>query len=290
MQNALANYPISNDKPFTLIAGPCVVESEAVVFQCAEEIKRIAETLGIQVIFKASLDKANRTSDTGFRGIGVDKALAILKAVKTEFALPVITDVHHCAMVEQVADVVDFLQIPAFLCRQTDLIRTACQTGLPVNIKKGQFLAPGDMRHVLGKALSTGNPNIMLCERGTTFGYNNLVVDFRGLAMMREMGYPVVFDATHSVQLPGAGNGQSSGQREYASVLARAALTVGIAAIFAETHPNPEQAMSDGPNSIPLHELQAHVQGWIAIDKLVKTELSQAGVAMHDQVCIGENA
>ena len=276
MQHDITTYNIGNNQPLTIIAGPCVVESESVVFECAKELKRIADSHKINLIFKASLDKANRTSDAGFRGIGVDKALGILKTVKQSFGLPIITDVHHCAMVDQVKDIVDFMQIPAFLCRQTDLVRAACQTGLPVNIKKGQFLAPADMAHVLDKALNTGNKNILLCERGTTFGYNNLVVDFRGLSIMRDMGYPVVFDATHSVQLPGAGNGQSSGQRQYANVLARAALTVGIAAIFAETHPNPDQALSDGANSIPLESFESCVRQWLAIDQLVKSSMTSS--------------
>lgn len=270
MQHAIDPYEIGNHKPVTLILGPCVVESEAIVYECAEKIKLLSEKHGVRCIFKASLDKANRTSDHGFRGIGRDKALMILEQVKKQYDLPVITDIHDCEMVQEVSQVVDFLQIPAFLCRQTDLIRAACQTGLPVNIKKGQFLAPGDMQHVLGKALNTGNQKIMLCERGTTFGYHNLVVDFRGLAIMQSMGYPVVFDATHSVQFPGGGQGQSSGQRQYAPVLARAALTVGIAAIFAETHPSPEHALSDGANSIRLSELSDHIREWVMVDRMVK--------------------
>ena len=274
MQHVINPYDIGNHRPLTLILGPCVVESEAVVFECAETIKLLSEKHGVRCIFKASLDKANRTSDQGFRGIGRDKALVILQEVKKRYDLPVITDIHDCEMVKDVAEVVDFLQIPAFLCRQTDLIRTACQTGLPVNIKKGQFLAPGDMQHVLRKALNTGNEKIMLCERGTTFGYHNLVVDFRGLAIMQSMGYPVVFDATHSVQLPGGGAGQSSGQRQFAPVLARAALTVGIAAIFAETHPRPEEALSDGANSIRLSELSAFIAEWVAVDRMVKENFS----------------
>ena len=273
MQRTLDSYPMGNDKPLTLIAGPCVVESEAVVLACARALSDIAQKQGVQVVFKASLDKANRTSDQGFRGIGVASALKILARVKAEFSLPVITDVHTVDMVNEVSDVVDSLQIPAFLCRQTDLIRAAAATGLPVNIKKGQFLAPSDMQYVLQKATNTGNQNIMLCERGSTFGYHNLVVDFRGLSIMRSMGYPVVFDATHSVQLPGGANGQSSGQREYANVLARAALTVGVAAIFCETHPNPDQALSDGANSIPLHELPGYVSQWLALDCLAKQQL-----------------
>lgn len=275
MQNTIDMFGIGNDRPLTVIAGPCVVESEEVVFECAEEIRRISDELGINVIFKASLDKANRTSDAGFRGIGFKQALSILANVKSRYELPVITDVHHCEMVQEVSEVVDFLQIPAFLCRQTDLIRAACQTGLPVNIKKGQFLAPGDMRFVLEKALNTGNKNILLCERGTTFGYHNLVVDFRGLSQMRSFGYPIVFDATHSVQLPGGGDGKSSGQREYANVLARCALTIGIAAIFAETHPNPDKALSDGANSIPLSELFFYVKQWMKVDQLAKEQLLQ---------------
>lgn len=275
MQHALELYPISNTKPLSIIAGPCVVENESTVMQCAKEIRRISDQLGVNMIFKASLDKANRTSDDGFRGVGVKSALEILEKVKQTYSLPIITDVHDCDMVKLVAKTVDFLQIPAFLCRQTDLIRTAAATGLPVNIKKGQFLAPGDMQYVLEKALNTGNKNIMLCERGSSFGYHNLVVDFRGLSIMRDMGYPVVFDATHSVQLPGGGKGQSSGQREYAHVLARAALTVGIAAIFCETHPNPDQALSDGPNSIPLQELEGYIKQWMELDQLAKKQIFQ---------------
>ena len=274
MQHVISPYDIGNHRPLTLILGPCVVESEAVVLECAETIKILSEKHGVRCIFKASLDKANRTSDQGFRGIGRDKALSILQEVKKRYDLPIITDIHDCEMVKEVAEVVDFLQIPAFLCRQTDLIRTACQTGLPVNIKKGQFLAPGDMQHVLRKALNTGNEKIMLCERGTTFGYHNLVVDFRGLAIMQSMGYPVVFDATHSVQLPGGGEGKSSGQRQFAPVLARAALTVGIAAIFAETHPRPEEALSDGANSIRLSELSSFIAEWVMVDRMVKENLS----------------
>ena len=276
MQHVIDSLGIGNSRALTLIAGPCVVESEEVVFECANEIKRISDKLGINVVFKASLDKANRTSDSGFRGIGLEKALAILEKVKKRYSMPVITDIHHSEMVDSVADVVDILQIPAFLCRQTDLIRKACQTGLPVNIKKGQFLAPGDMRFVLEKALNTGNSNILLCERGATFGYHNLVVDFRGLAQMVSYGYPVVFDATHSVQLPGGGNGKSSGQREYANVLARCALTVGISAIFVETHPNPEKALSDGANSIALKDLQHYVKQWLLLDGLVKRQMIES--------------
>ena len=281
MQKTLSQYPIGNNSPMTLIAGPCVVESEEVVMTCARSLKAVAEQYKIPVVFKASLDKANRTSDQGFRGIGEAKALAILSSVKSHFDLPIITDVHNCEMVDRVAPVVDFLQLPAFLCRQTDLIRSAAATGLPVNIKKGQFLAPADMRYVLEKALNTGNQNIMLCERGSTFGYHNLVVDFRGLSIMRAMGQPVVFDATHSVQLPGGANGRSSGQREYANVLARAALTIGIAAIFCETHPNPDEAKSDGANSIHLDDLPKYVAEWIAIDQLAKSHIVEHEVS-HD--------
>lgn len=272
MQYKLKGHSIGNHLPLTVITGPCVIESEAIVMRCAQEIKHIADSTGVNMIFKASLDKANRTSDTAFRGLGLQAALALLERVRVEFGLPIITDVHDCEMVQPVAQIVDFLQIPAFLCRQTDLIRTAAATGLPVNIKKGQFLAPGDMQHVLQKALNTGNRNILLCERGTSFGYHNLVVDFRGLEIMKSMGYPVVFDATHSVQLPGAGNGQSGGQRQFVHMLARAALTVGIAAIFAETHPNPAEALSDGPNAIPLALLADCVQQWVEIDCLAKKQ------------------
>ncbi len=276
VQHTLQPYGIGNEQPFTLIAGPCVVESADNVYEIASHLQALCRSLGINYIFKASVEKANRTSHRSFVGVGREKALDILANVKKDLGVKIITDVHDIAMVNMVEPVVDFLQIPAFLCRQTELLQHAAATMLPVNIKKGQFLAPKDMRHVLDKVLTVGNENILLCERGSCFGYNNLVVDFRGLAIMKSFGYPVVFDATHSVQLPGAGDGRSQGEREYAPMLAKASLTMGIAAIFMETHPNPDKALSDGPNSIPLHEMKAHLQSFSAVDRLVKHDLVYA--------------
>lgn len=275
MQHIVEKYQISNHLPMTLIAGPCVVESESIIMLCAEKLKDLSERLGVNFIFKASVDKANRTRSSSFRGLGIDEGLKILEKAKKSFGMPIITDIHDTKMVDQVADVVDLLQIPAFLCRQTDLIEKASQTGLPVNIKKGQFLSPQDMRNVLDKAKSQGNEDIMLCERGNSFGYNNLVVDYRGLAIMKSFGCPVILDATHSVQLPGGQGGKSGGERQYAPVLAKAALTIGIAGIFAETHPNPDEALSDGPNSIPLNRMEAVVKQWLRIDHLAKEESMQ---------------
>ena len=275
MQHVVEKYQISNHLPMTLIAGPCVVESESIIMLCAEKLKDLSERLGVNFIFKASVDKANRTRSSSFRGLGIDEGLKILEKAKKSFGMPIITDIHDTKMVDQVADVVDLLQIPAFLCRQTDLIEKASQTGLPVNIKKGQFLSPQDMRNVLDKAKSQGNEDIMLCERGNSFGYNNLVVDYRGLAIMKSFGCPVILDATHSVQLPGGQGGKSGGERQYAPVLAKAALTIGIAGIFAETHPNPDEALSDGPNSIPLNRMEAVVKQWLRIDHLAKEESMQ---------------
>ena len=275
MQHVVKKYQISNHLPMTLIAGPCVVESESIIMLCAEKLKDLSERLGVNFIFKASVDKANRTRSSSFRGLGIDEGLKILEKAKKSFGMPIITDIHDTKMVDQVADVVDLLQIPAFLCRQTDLIEKASQTGLPVNIKKGQFLSPQDMRNVLDKAKSQGNEDIMLCERGNSFGYNNLVVDYRGLAIMKSFGCPVILDATHSVQLPGGQGGKSGGERQYAPVLAKAALTIGIAGIFAETHPNPDEALSDGPNSIPLNRMEAVVKQWLRIDHLAKEESMQ---------------
>ena len=239
-----------------LIAGPCVAESKELCLQVAAGALQCCQDLGIKYIFKASFDKANRTSGTSFRGRGIDEGLEILATVKEEFDIPVITDVHEPWQCEQCKEVVDLLQIPAFLCRQTDLLLAAGETGLPVNIKKGQFMAPEDMAQVAKKVLSTGNDKIMLTERGASFGYHNLVVDFRSLVIMRELGYPVIFDATHSVQRPGGNGTSSGGNREYVAPLARAAAAVGIDGLFLETHPHPEKALSDGPNSVPLDELK----------------------------------
>ena len=239
-----------------LIAGPCVAESKELCLQVAAGALQCCQDLGIKYIFKASFDKANRTSVSSFRGRGIDEGLEILATVKDEFDIPVITDVHEPWQCEQCKEVVDVLQIPAFLSRQTDLLLAAGETGLPVNIKKGQFMAPEDMAQVAKKVLSTGNDRIMLTERGASFGYHNLVVDFRSLVIMRELGYPVIFDATHSVQRPGGNGTSSGGNREFVAPLARAAAAVGIDGLFLETHPHPEKALSDGPNSVPLDELK----------------------------------
>ena len=256
--------------PF-LIAGPCVIESEALCLSIATRLKAMGEELGLPVIFKASFDKANRTSVNGFRGHGLEEGLRVLEKVRRETGLPVLTDVHLPDQVKPVAEVVDMLQTPAFLARQTDLITAAAASGRPVNIKKAQFMAPGDMQAVLGKARAaagTDGGTIMLCERGSSFGYNTLVVDMRGLVIMREMGCPVVFDATHSVQLPGGGGDRSLGQRQFVAPLARAAMAVGIDGIFMETHPDPDQALSDGPNMVPLSELPGLMRQLIAIAAL----------------------
>lgn len=275
MSHIISKYAIGNTNPMVLISGPCVVESEETVFKCAKQLSLLAKKHNIVVIFKASVDKANRTSHSSFRGPGVKDALEILKQVKNEFGLPIITDVHDVNMVDMVSSYVDMLQIPAFLCRQTDLLQASAATMLPVNIKKGQFMSPRDMLHVLEKVLVVGNKNIMLCERGASFGYNNLVVDYRSLAIMRDFGFPVIFDATHSVQLPGAGDGKSQGERRFASVLAKASLTVGIAGVFAETHPDPDNALSDGPNSIALANMDKFIGQMIAVDRLSKQENMQ---------------
>jgi 2-dehydro-3-deoxyphosphooctonate aldolase (KDO 8-P synthase) len=267
----LPNFTRAPGAPPFLIAGPCVIESEALCLSIAERLKAMGGELGLPVIFKASFDKANRTSVNGFRGHGLDEGLRVLEKVRRETGLPVLTDVHLPDQVKPVAEVVDMLQTPAFLARQTDLITAAAASGRPVNIKKAQFMAPGDMQAVLGKARAAAGSDggtIMLCERGSSFGYNNLVVDMRGLVIMREMGCPVVFDATHSVQLPGGGGDRSLGQRQYVAPLARAAMAVGIDGIFMETHPDPDQALSDGPNMVPLSELPNLMRQLIAIAAL----------------------
>jgi 2-dehydro-3-deoxyphosphooctonate aldolase (KDO 8-P synthase) len=267
----LPNFTRAPGAPPFLIAGPCVIESEALCLSIAERLKAMGEELGLPVIFKASFDKANRTSVNGFRGHGLEEGLRVLETVRRETGLPVLTDVHLPDQVKAVAEVVDMLQTPAFLARQTDLITAAAASGRPVNIKKAQFMAPGDMQAVLGKARAAageGGSTIMLCERGSSFGYNNLVVDMRGLVIMREMGCPVVFDATHSVQLPGGGGDRSLGQRQFVAPLARAAMAVGIDGIFMETHPDPDQALSDGPNMVPLSELPSLMRQLITIAAL----------------------
>lgn len=263
-------FDIGGKKRFSLIAGPCVIESEEMVMEIAGKLKEICERLGINLIFKSSYDKANRSSSKGFRGVGMQEGLRILKRVKDEMGLPIITDVHESWQCEEAAKYVDILQIPAFLCRQTDLLVAAAKTGLPVNIKKGQFLAPWDMKNVVKKMEESENSNILLCERGTTFGYNNMVVDMRGLIEMRKLGYPVVFDVTHAVQKPGGAGDSTSGDREYVAPLMRAGLAIGIDAIFAEVHPDPDNAKSDGPNMLKLHEIEEILKVAIAIDDLVK--------------------
>ena len=263
-------FEIGGNNRFTLIAGPCVIESEELVMEVAEKVKDICDRLGINYIFKASFDKANRSSIHSYRGPGIEKGLEILKKVKDRFDIPVITDVHEVWQCKEVAKVVDILQIPAFLCRQTDLLIAAAETGLPVNIKKGQFLAPWDMKNIVVKMEEMKNENIMLCERGSTFGYNNMVVDMRGFGEMRKFGYPVVFDVTHAVQKPGGLGTATSGDREFVYPLMRAGLAIGIDAIFAEVHPDPTKAKSDGPNMLFLSDLEEILKMAVKIDDLVK--------------------
>lgn len=266
----LCGFEVGLDQPLFLMAGPCVVESEQLAIDTAGRLKEITQKLGINFIYKSSFDKANRTSHHSFRGLGVDKALAILAKVKQTIGVPIITDVHEDSPMDQVAAVVDVLQTPAMLCRQTDYIQKVAATGLPVNIKKGQFLAPWDMVHVVEKARQTGNNNIMVCERGASFGYGNLVSDMRSLAIMRATACPVVYDATHSVQLPGGQGSVSGGQREFIPVLARAAVAVGISGLFMETHPDPAKALSDGPNSWPLDKMEELLTTLIRLDVVTK--------------------
>lgn len=268
----LCGHEVGGKQPLFLIAGTCVIESEQMTMDVAGQLKEMTDKLGIPFIYKSSFDKANRTSTNTYRGPGLEAGMAILENVKKEFGLPILTDVHEDTPLAEVASVVDVLQTPAFLCRQTNFIINVASQGLPVNIKKGQFLAPWDMQHVADKAKSTGNQQIMLCERGTSFGYNTLISDMRGLPTMRQMGCPVVFDATHSVQQPGGQGGKSGGQRQFVPVLARSAVAAGIAGLFMETHPDPEKALSDGPNSWPLAKMQALLETLIAIDKTVKQQ------------------
>ena len=262
---------IANDRPFALIAGPCQIESRAHALEVAHALREVGAATGVGVVYKSSFDKANRTSAGAARGVGMQEGLAILAEVRAATGLPVLTDVHAEQQCAPAAEAVDVLQIPAFLCRQTDLLLAAGRTGRPVNVKKGQFLAPWDMAHVAAKIASTGNSNVLLCERGTSFGYNTLVTDFRALPIMARTGYPVVFDATHSVQQPGGQGASSGGQREFAPVLARAAVAVGVAAVFIECHPDPDRAPSDGANMIPLREMAALVKGLRSVDRLTKT-------------------
>jgi len=266
----LCGKEVGGKQPLFLIAGTCVVESEQMTMDVAGKLKEVTDRLGIHFIYKSSFDKANRTSVNSYRGPGIEKGLAILEKVKKEYGIPVLTDVHEYSPLAEVASVVDVLQTPAFLCRQTSFILDVCSQGLPVNIKKGQFLAPWDMKHVAEKAKSTGNNQIMLCDRGTSFGYNTLISDMRGLPQMRAMDCPVVFDATHSVQQPGGMGGSSGGQREFVPVLARAATAVGVAGVFMETHPEPEKALSDGANSWPLDRMEELLITLQAIDSTVK--------------------
>lgn len=267
----LCGFKVGLDQPFFLLAGPCVIESEAMALNTATELKIITDKLGIPFIYKSSFDKANRSSMESFRGLGMEEGLRILQKVKDELGVPVITDVHEDTPMDEVADVVDVIQTPAFLCRQTNFILKAASAGVPVNIKKGQFMAPWDMKHVVDKARTTGNEQIMVCDRGVSFGYNNLVSDMRALAVMRETNCPVVFDATHSVQLPGGQGTCSGGQREHVPVLARAAVAAGISGLFMETHPDPSKALSDGPNAWPLGKMEALLARLKDIDHLVKS-------------------
>jgi 2-dehydro-3-deoxyphosphooctonate aldolase (KDO 8-P synthase) len=274
----LCGFDVGLDHPFFLIAGPCVIESEQMALDTAGALKEMSSALGIPFIYKSSFDKANRSSGKSFRGLGMEKGLEILATVKKQLHVPVLTDVHELHEIKPVAAVVDVIQTPAFLCRQTDFIRACAQSGIPVNIKKGQFLAPGDMKNVIDKAREAAReanlpPDVfMACERGVSFGYNNLVSDMRSLAIMRETACPIVFDATHSVQLPGGQGSTSGGQREFVPVLARAAVAVGISGLFMETHPDPANAKSDGPNAVPLHRMRELLASLAEIDRVVKSK------------------
>ena len=273
----LCGFDAGLEHPFFLIAGPCVIESEQLAIDTAGALRDICARLDIPFIYKSSFDKANRSSGESFRGPGVEEGLRILQEVKRQIGVPVLTDVHEDTDIGAVAAVVDVLQTPAFLCRQTNFIHRVASAGLPVNIKKGQFLSPWEMRNVVDKALATGNRQILVCERGASFGYNNLVSDMRSLAVMRETGCPVVFDATHSVQLPGGQGTSSGGQREFVPVLARAAVAVGISGLFMETHPNPDQALSDGPNAWPLGQAESLLRTLKDLDTITKRHLADAG-------------
>ncbi len=266
----LCGFSAGNDQPVFLIAGTCVIESEAMTIDTAGTLKEICAKLDVPFIYKSSFDKANRSSQAGFRGPGLEEGLKVLGEVKRQLELPVLTDVHEDTPIDEVADVVDVMQTPAFLCRQTNFILRVAAAGIPVNIKKGQFLSPWEMQNVVDKAKSTGNDDIMVCERGFSFGYNNLISDMRSLAIMRGCACPVVFDATHSVQLPGGKGSASGGQREFIPVLARAATAAGVAGLFMETHPDPDKALSDGPNAMPLAKMPALLETLVAIDRSVK--------------------
>ena len=266
----LCGFEVGLDKPLFVIAGPCVIESEHLAMDTAGQLKEMTGKLGIPFIYKSSFDKANRSSTSSYRGPGIEEGLRILQKVKDEIGVPVLTDVHEDTPLAEVASVVDVLQTPAFLCRQTNFIQNVARTGLPVNIKKGQFLAPWDMKNVVDKAREVGNEQIMVCERGVSFGYNTLISDMRGLVVMRESGCPVVFDATHSVQQPGGQGATSGGQRQFVPVLARAAVAAGVSGLFMETHPDPSQALSDGPNAWPLGEMEGLLETLKALDDTVK--------------------
>lgn len=269
-QIQLDKFTISNQAPFTLIAGPCQMENRDHAMMMAEKIKQITDDLNIPVIYKTSFDKANRTSIHTPRGLGIDKALPIFQEIKTQFQMPVLTDIHEVNQCEALKDVIDVLQIPAFLCRQTDLVVAAAKTGCVLNIKKGQFLAPWDMKNVINKAVESGNNKVMACDRGTSFGYNTLVTDMRGIEIMKQQCGPVIFDATHSVQQPGGQGGTSGGQREFVETLARAAFAIGVAGVFIETHQDPDNAPSDGPNMVPIDQLKKLLSRLQAIDNVVK--------------------
>lgn len=268
----LCDFTVGDEAPLFFIAGPCVIETETLILDTASELKKIGDELGVPVIFKSSFDKANRSSIDSYRGPGIEEGLRILQRVKDELGMPVLTDVHEDTPLNEVASVVDVLQTPAFLSRQTNFIVNVCSQGVPVNIKKGQFLAPLDMLQVANKAKSTGNQQVMVCERGASFGYNNLVSDMRSLSLMRQTGCPVVYDATHSVQMPGGLGNASGGQREMVPVLARAAVAAGVSGVFMECHPDPAKAMSDGPNSWPLSKVKALMQQLMDIDTVVKSQ------------------
>ncbi len=266
----LLDFEVGINQPFFLISGPCVIESEALAMETATHLKKVTEDLGINFIYKSSYDKANRSSTGSFRGLGIEEGLRILQKVKDEVGVPVLTDVHEDTPLDEVADVVDMMQTPAFLVRQTNFIQNVCKQGIPVNIKKGQFQAPWDMQNVVDKAFETGNKTITVCDRGTSFGYNTLISDMRGLSTMRSTGQPIVFDATHSVQQPGGNGLTSGGQREMVPVLARAAAAVGVSGFFMETHPNPEVALSDGPNMVPIHKMSEMLKALQDIDNITK--------------------
>ena len=270
MSVCIGDQPLGLNQPLALIAGPCVIESSEMVMEIAEQLVAMTRSRGIPFIFKASFDKANRSSVLGYRGCGLEAGLAALESIRQRYQVPVITDVHEYTPLQEVASVVDWLQTPAFLCRQTDFIQAVAAQGLPVNIKKGQFLAPWDMQHVVAKAQATGNQQITVCERGVSFGYNNLVADMRALAVMRQIGVPVLFDATHSVQLPGGEGSASGGQREHVPLLARAAVAAGVSGLFIETHPTPDQALSDGPNMWPLGRLPALLDTLVELHAVVQ--------------------